>query len=549
MRTLLIIVLLSGAAFAGCTGSSPTVTCTPDSIATGVSTVSGARPNGVVLVSAGSATYSSSITLTFGVWIRALGTYTLTATGGFTGPAFYIHPDGTAITNTELIRITGPLTIDANHTGLKCVYGDAGTIGARFAVGGTYICKNVSGNSDNGANYFKGLLRGVVYDYQVIDSDISARSMGNDNLTDWEDTSISNCSLGQASQVFFENGTMSWNGGYGGSSNPGWTESGQGGVMVERMLTFNLANSGVTGGNEYGDKHGFQNFGVGSVSYSFGTMCWENYHNTLSNAAGFRYIFDRGGRGAAFHNSYSGSGTPDIEVINFVTGSCTADIIANGFTVNNYSPYINGTYFFKNSTNGSETAVNIGDNPCGTIVQNSSFWVFNASFNGTTQHGVGSGTRASRPANCATGDAWEATDIGTWDKTGTFKGVLDKCTAPDTWTDNWYVPYTYPHPLSTYLLTVTLAGSGSGTVTDSNSYISCGSICNSPELTFQNVTLTASAAGGSSFTGWSGGGCAGTGTCVVPMSAATSVTATFASNTGGPIVNGIKSMSGIRIGQ
>src|SRR5439155_992377 len=42
------------------------------------------------------------------------------------------------------------------------------------------------------------------------------------------------------------------------------------------------------------------------------------------------------------------------------------------------------------------------------------------------------------------------------------------------------------------------------------------------------VTLTAAPAAGSTFSGWSGGGCSGSGTCTVTMSAATSVTATFA---------------------
>ena len=76
-------------------------------------------------------------------------------------------------------------------------------------------------------------------------------------------------------------------------------------------------------------------------------------------------------------------------------------------------------------------------------------------------------------------------------------------------------------------LTVTLAGTGTGTVTSDVGAINCPGTCSDiyPGTT---VTLTATPTGGSTFTGWSGGGCSGTGTCVVPVTAATSVTATFA---------------------
>jgi hypothetical protein len=45
------------------------------------------------------------------------------------------------------------------------------------------------------------------------------------------------------------------------------------------------------------------------------------------------------------------------------------------------------------------------------------------------------------------------------------------------------------------------------------------------------VTLTATPATGSAFTGWSGGGCAGTGPCTVTMDTAKTVTAAFAQAT------------------
>ncbi|HEY2848516.1 MAG TPA: hypothetical protein VGI97_01465, partial [Gemmatimonadaceae bacterium] len=77
-------------------------------------------------------------------------------------------------------------------------------------------------------------------------------------------------------------------------------------------------------------------------------------------------------------------------------------------------------------------------------------------------------------------------------------------------------------------LTVTEAGTGSGTVTSSPAGINCGSACAANFDAGTIVTLTASPAAGSSFSGWSGGGCSGTGTCAVTVTAATSVTSTFA---------------------
>jgi Divergent InlB B-repeat domain/Fibronectin type III domain len=76
-------------------------------------------------------------------------------------------------------------------------------------------------------------------------------------------------------------------------------------------------------------------------------------------------------------------------------------------------------------------------------------------------------------------------------------------------------------------LTVTKAGTGGGTVTSSPAGINCGTTCSASFTNGAAVTLTAAAATGSTFAGWSGGGCTGTGTCTVTVGAATSVTATF----------------------
>jgi len=78
-----------------------------------------------------------------------------------------------------------------------------------------------------------------------------------------------------------------------------------------------------------------------------------------------------------------------------------------------------------------------------------------------------------------------------------------------------------------YTLTVTKTGSGSGTVSSDVGAIDCGSTCTDDYDTGTSVTLSASAAAGSRFAGWSGAGCSGTDTCTVTMSQARNVTATF----------------------
>jgi Divergent InlB B-repeat domain len=73
-------------------------------------------------------------------------------------------------------------------------------------------------------------------------------------------------------------------------------------------------------------------------------------------------------------------------------------------------------------------------------------------------------------------------------------------------------------------LTINKAGTGSGSVTCN------GGACAASYADGTKVTLGASAASGSTFAGWSGGGCSGTGPCTVTMSADTTVTATFTAN-------------------
>lgn len=79
-------------------------------------------------------------------------------------------------------------------------------------------------------------------------------------------------------------------------------------------------------------------------------------------------------------------------------------------------------------------------------------------------------------------------------------------------------------------LTVTVAGSGTGTITSTPAGINCPGTCSANFASGTVVTLTETAASGSTFAGWSGA-CSGTGACSISMNASESVTANFQSKT------------------
>jgi hypothetical protein len=154
----------------------------------------------------------------------------------------------------------------------------------------------------------------------------------------------------------------------------------------------------------------------------------------------------------------------------------------------------------------------------------------------------GSGTVTSSPAgiNCGSScsvrfDADTAVTLTPAPAPGfVFSGWSGACSGTDAcvvdMNGNKTVGVTFdPTPPGMSTLTVTSNGTGTGTVSSAPAGINnCSAACSANFPSGTSVTLTAAATGGSTFGGWTGGGCSGTElTCVVAMTGPQTVTATF----------------------
>src|SRR2546427_1497511 len=214
------------------------------------------------------------------------------------------------------------------------------------------------------------------------------------------------------------------------------------------------------------------------------------------------------------------------------TSGTYAQIATAGANVTSYTdPNLTGgtTYCYQVQAFNTAGGSPYSNEACGTTPQDLALVVVRA--------GSGSGTVTSAPAGITCGtDCSEPYASGTvvtltatpaagsvftgWSGGGcTGTGACNVTLTAATTVTATFTPI--------FTLTVSKAGTGSGTVTSTPAVITCGTSCSASYASGTVVTLTATPAIGSAFTGWSGGGCTGTGSCSVTLTAATTVTATF----------------------
>jgi subtilisin family serine protease len=234
--------------------------------------------------------------------------------------------------------------------------------------------------------------------------------------------------------------------------------------------------------------------------------------------------------------SGTGSGTVTSSPTGIACGS-TCSAVYNSLTTVTLTPAAATDSVFSGWSGACS-----GTGPC-TVTMNQATQV-GATFTRTrytlavTKAGTGTGTVTSSPAgvNCGStcsalmpiGSTVTLTPVPAAEMA--FAGWSGACTGTGacTVTMSQAQAVTATFNRVQYTLTVTKAGTGVGSVSSSPDGISnCTSTCKASMPINSAVTLTPTAAAGHQFTGWSGA-CTGTGACTVTMSAARSVTATFA---------------------
>ena len=305
--------------------------------------------------------------------------------------------------------------------------------------------------------------------------------------------------------------------------NNAWIQSYYGARSVYRYNTFNYTRV---------DAHG--------TPGSIGARWWEFYNNTFTQTggnAGGSVMNLRAGSGIVFNNTKSGTSlTADIGLCEEDSGYPALYQIGRGQNQILYPAYIWGNTIPVNVDTCEAPEV------IGMVAFNRDVYRdvgASCVAGGSCTSGVGTGT--TLPTSCTINTGFWKTDAGgNWNAiNGTANdGALYKCSSTNVWT-LYYTPFIYPYPLDanglpnpsggvTVTLSITKNGTGTGTVTSSGGSINCGSTCSVSGVTPGTVsTLTAVASSGSTFTGWSGGACSGTGTCTLTLNTDTSVTATF----------------------
>ena len=381
----------------------------------------------IINIPADTVTWSDNLGITIGINLIGSGKLTTVITSNYDAindgtrnpNNFLVHYN--PANNADTLRISG-ITFDMDN---KCdgisLTNDTET--ETYIRIDNCIIKDVDYAGSGRAIVVNGTVYGVIDNNEISGSDKLIDSYGNTEDS-WDSLSFS---YGTKYNIHYEDNTF--------TANSGCHSTGQGARYCARFNTYNFDRE--VGMYPWFDAHGNQPSGVGPMGV-------EIYHNTatdLDNEDGIGIFDHRGGNGIIFENNAITGGSVSAKVREEYVDSLYP-------TPNNYNMKVDSSYYWNNWRNGVTQVLAIEQyDCCDAIAENSEYFNYNASFDGTA--GVGVGLYANMPVTCTTGVAYWATDKGgDWNKknAGGNDGALYRAVSTDTW-ELYYTPYIYPHPL------------------------------------------------------------------------------------------------------
>ncbi len=388
--------------------------------------VAKAKAGDTVIVPAGKATWNGQLVLTKGVKFIGAGAGRTVITSGYKAPTLY---DSTGYLIAYLPESPGrdePFRLSGFTFDLT---GECQWITIQNPTTSAIRQLRIDHNSVSGSPKRNIVIRGAVYG--VIDSNemtggLMLTAYGS-NATSWNHFRFD---FGTADNIYFEDNICTI------STTP--HDGGVGGRYCARFNKYIYVNQ-TRQLVPWFDMHGNQ--GPGKNWAGMGVEIYENVLEGGGRTAMIAAI--RGGKALVYDNRVNTTSPSKAwtRVREEYNDSLNPPAVS---PISGQPQHVSDTYFWGNRQNGYLVSTTIGETidyggSTGVVPRrNVHFWDQVPNFDGTS--GVGVGPLADRPAKGVVGVAYWASDAN----------KLSRWTADNKW-DEFYAPYTYPHPLRTIL--------------------------------------------------------------------------------------------------